>query len=1170
MIELQRVSAGAGKTYHLAKIFIRDLLTYHRDIEASKATPNDKAWEGKVRRYVLRDPGEIFDAHSHILAITFTNKATNEMKVRIVEKLSDLARGHRLSIDKKTGKFEEAEYMGFFLKTILTKEGLPPTEGQITATAKAALSELLYNYTDFNVSTIDSFFQQLLRTFAYELDLSDNLELELDNEYLANIGIDMTMKSADTPSDIHYQSAKKWIKQMMSYCQERDTRWNIFIKDSSVLKELANIVKEVTGQKRANEFNELLKYLKSNNWKDTGLSGIQCFDLYYEQIKKYYQPLLKESFLKVRKAMDKYDGLISSYGNLDSEYAKGVSGVISSGRVANEYSAIKAPETVMFKKALESQGEVSMFFKSTCKLDPEIRQEVGQSILEIARAVGPASDLYALERNIVGRLYLIGLLGLITDNMETFRKSNNMLPLSDTSSILHKIVQSGEDAPFVFERLGAMLRHFLIDEFQDTSDSQWEVVSPLIQNTDSEEYDNLIIGDAKQSIYRFRDAEPELITTGVETMFPHTNKRSEEIDNINWRSSRTVVDFNNTFFPLLAAEVDREIPDNSEVLRRRSTDYYRNAAQQIRHKNEGYVRVTFGKSDDYIKDIGSMIQSLLDDGWHQRDIAVLCDKNDICHSVINSIMEFNRISSGPKIEVISEEALSVKDSTAVKIILAILSLVAEGNSEENDSTESRRSLWNPEVLEMFAAVEMASGKLTSVTGVRNEGMKAAITSSDVDELIRDMPAISLSALVDAIVGNEKFINPDLRAAEAAYISAFHDAVIGFCDRYPSDPSSFLTWWKEAGKKVTIAAPEGTDAVTVMTIHKSKGLEFGVVIIPKASWKIEISHRNSRSLWVKPDPKFCENPDIMPPLVPIGVGSNRHEMGLTPFAEAYFEEYDRSRIDKLNQAYVAFTRAKGELYINCEIGKTTLKSLAAGKDVKSDSLAVYTYKILREMSLSNPEYHLVNDIFTSGTRAESLKSGKFSAPEPDVSDRIPIEDYYVKAPVPRLHADASDDTEGKPGIEKTAPRDYGLALHAVMCGIMTESDVEKSILRLKVKGLLTEWEAEKCRRKIMEAMAIPEVKEWFSDKVKVINERTILYGEEARRPDRVVDNGRRIVIIDYKTGKEDKTEEYFSQIRQYMALYQRICAESGEEREITGRLLYLPADSERSCHVVNVT
>ena len=1173
MIELQRVSAGSGKTFHLAKIFIRDFLCYHADLPDSKARDGEKTWEGKVRRYVLRQPDEMYEAHSHILAITFTNKATNEMKQRIVEKLADLARGHRLE-RSDDGEFKPAEYMDFFLTSTVTADGIPPSPEQVMATAAAGLEELLFGYSDFNVSTIDSFFQQLLRTFAYELDLNDTLELELDNGYLASVGIDMTLRSVNNPSDRNHEHAKKWLVRLMEKAQEKGNRWNFLTPSSSTngfRTELSAVVKEITSEKLHESFDELRRYFQSPDWNGTGMSGIRCFYRYYRETGDYYREKKERAFRELQPIIARFDSLLSQLEGTPPNFVKGVDGLVKNSRFAAENKKFELPKSDLVRDLASETSEDVSLFTSKSTVAPDMKLLFLETLSEMASALVVARRLSRIEKNMMGNLYYVGLLGMVAENIETFRDTNNLLPLSDTNSILRKIVGSEQDAPFIFERLGTLLHHFLIDEFQDTSQSQWTIMSPLLESTNSDNYDNLIIGDAKQSIYRFREAEPELITSGVTDRFPDTNSRMELMSNRNWRSSRTVVEFNNALFHRFATEIDADIDDSDGYLRRSPLSVYGDVAQQVHHAGkEGYVEVSFKNSDEYLKGLGKMVNDLLDEGWNQRDIAILCDTNDECRDVIQSLMAYNRTSEGRKIEIVSEEALSVKDSTAVKIILAVLSIVADGLPQsdpalDHETTWSREEI-SPHTLEVYAAMQLASGNISDLGQLHSAGMRSMISPERVDAMLRTMPAISLTAIVDAIVASPDFMPRELRISEAAYIAAFQDAVIDFSDRYPADPASFIEWWKGVGHKINIAAPEGADAVTVMTVHKSKGLEYGVVIVPKAEWDIDISHRGKVLMWVKPDPSTCSDPRIMPPVVPVSVGTAMHEMVYTPYAQEYLEEFDRSRLDKLNQAYVAFTRAAGELYINCSLSATTRKNLDKGKSVSGVSLAIYMYRLLRQLAEELPGADFDDDTFVYGTRGMALQN--FRSAPPATRDADLIREYYVNTPMPRINAKVDeDDSSGHIGVDEPAPREYGLQLHSVMCGMRHADDLERSILTLSTRGLLSRETAERIRRRVTEALSIPEVRGWFADGLRVINERPLMRGGAGTaRADRVVDTGDTLIVIDYKTGDDTHPNRYHRQLREYMYRYHLVYKAAGQPRTIVGRLLFLPSDDSKLCHV----
>lgn len=1173
-MDLQRASAGSGKTFRLARTFIRDFLTSHRDVPASQARDGEKVYEGTVRRYRLLDPEEVIGAHSHILAITFTNKATNEMKERIVDKLADLARGHRLKKDA-SGNYLKPEYLDFFLQETITADGSHPSEGQVMATAKAALEELLFNYTDFNVSTIDAFFQQVLRTFAYELDLNDNLELELDNDFLTSVGVDLTIKSANRPSDPMHDRASDWIRELIKLQQQNGTGWNLMGARGGLTEDLMLIAKRASVESFKPMLDEIREYFRAEDWNGTGLSGFECFNKYFNKVDDYYRDKYRAVHELLRKTVEAYRNLEVNGDFSPTDFARGVTGVIDRLDFYDSNADVKLPDTKMFRQIIGDDCVAADIFKKKTVSPDDAKEKAFALVRELALRGKEYVTMRKIASDILDRLFYVGLLGLVSDNMERFREDNGLLPLSDTNTILSRIVGSKEDAPFIFERLGTMLHHFMIDEFQDTSLQQWNVMRPLVEDTESEGYDNLIIGDAKQSIYRFRDAEPELIISGVKKDFPATNARCVEAENVNYRSAETIVDFNNRLFRLFSDKLDERITcDNAPagLARRSPKPIYKGLEQRASHLGkEGYVEITFGKTSEYIGGLGNMIQSLLSEGWSQGDIAVLCDKNSECREVVNAILQYNGNHPTTPIELISDEALSVKDSDAVKMVLAVLAMVADGNlftPRRSGNDEKRSAYYTQEALEMYVAMQVQSGNAASVADVDGAAMGEVIPPGEVDEMLASMPAISLTALVDAAIS--RFVPEKLRIADSAYLLAFQDCVIDFCERYPSDPGSFLKWWNESGWKVTVAVPEGSDAVTVMTVHKSKGLQFGVVIIPKATWNIDISKRDKQMIWVRPDSEACSNAAIMPPYVPVNVGSAAHELMLTPYAAAYAEELDRSRIDKLNEAYVAFTRAKGELYINAELSKTAKESIGQPGAAPEVSLSSWLYLLAGALVEANPEkFGFGGDMFYAGRKG--LAAAEFGSEKKEEDAGNVINEYFVNSPMPQLRTVADTLPDGRPDQKDISPRSYGLLLHSVMSGMKDADDLDRSILRHRVRGLFTEDTAEKIRRKVKEALALKEVGEWFAPGAQLFSERRMLTADgKACRADRIVEIGDSVIVVDFKTGSDTDSEKHFRQVRGYMRILAEHCRLLRIDKEVKGYVLYIPADDSLECHVREVS
>lgn len=934
---LQRASAGSGKTHKLAKTYIR-LFISARDMESG--------------RYILRSPEELRDKHSHILGVTFTNKATNEMKSRIVERLAALAVTHpEPGLEPAGYRFPaylldftgEGEGLTDTDDIIYSQTGQPASRREITISCRKALNVLLNDYGHFNISTIDTFFQSILRTLAYELRLNDNYHVELNDEYLAQVGVDETLLSMKG-EDEHSGYVREWTQEIIHERLERGESWNPFVK----------------GAYSSGIYNDLLSLAKK--------MSLENFKLAIESTGEYFsQPERFRRFMTaVRRAASATSALRRDCLEAISELERGLTrmfgtdwkemcqrGVETSlaklrySKASLSLSALKISNKILAHGTLapqEASGKDVPFKKGTPAAgNPEA--------MALIAAVGDAAirwdESAAYWGAVTSRLHYMGMLHDIRRNIDLFREENNIIPLSETNDILRGIIAGGEN-PFIYERIGTRLHHYLLDEFQDTSVMQWENLRPLLQESEGNGFDNLIIGDAKQSIYRFRNAEPELINSTVENEIAGTRVLPDSLTpgsaeyaavNTNWRSSMQVVDFNNSLFLHLSSVLAAEIPAIARL--------YSNVVQEIRHKQmPGYVTLTFrapandkGKADPWAN-LGGQIDELRSRGYRLRDIAVLVNRNKEGQQAIASLMDYNRRMAASDtdwkpIEIISEESLKIGESVAVKVILSVLGLISgsytypdedEGTNEGAESGRPRkhRLLTRHELTQMVANYHFFRARnpeADTFTALQTDAHEL-VPKYDIEQMLEQMPAVTLPALVEEIAA--RFVSEEMSAGQCAYIAALQDAVMEYCENYPSDISSFLNWWAENGDKLTIAAPEGTDALQIMTIHKSKGLEFEVVLIPKADWLLAPEKEENEIIWVKHTPRDLQLEDEadVPPLLPVTPDGDFMNHPDSPFYPYYKEYADRCATDQINKTYVAFTRAVRELHICAPVPKKT--------------------------------------------------------------------------------------------------------------------------------------------------------------------------------------------------------------------------------------------------------
>lgn len=1188
MLQLQRASAGSGKTYALAKTYIRLLIS----IVGS---------DGKRR---LRSESELLDSAAHILAITFTNKATAEMKSRIIRRLADLANADGM---------RKVDYLDDFM------EEFGASREEINHVCAIALNALLNDYSDFQVSTIDSFFQTVLRTFAFEVDINDSYEVEIDSEMLAIGGIDMTLRNlTDGKADGHIQY---WLDQLTDEAMGKNMYWNLFdsgtTRRNSLRTSLLNLVKQMNKEEfklARDQFDDYFN--KYDNYKLT-------IEAYRKKIEEPLQTILQNLNEAAQRLRDSFTA-----AGLDIATA-GCGNLAGQCKAAAEASDIFSPPTNKYASNRDKiAANPAKAFSSKLK-----KGTVGSRDMETIAAA--ANDMFQTwdawietlknEQVMLWRIYRPTILfplilHYIRRNLTDFLADNNLVELGDTNSILSQII-GDDDAPFIYERLGTRLNHFLIDEFQDTSAMQWRNLRPLIAESLSYDNSNLIIGDAKQSIYRFRNADPSLITSKVPAdlrFYPLVETGNGTAENANHRSLPGIVNFNNYIFSLAVRQADKanEIAGIDTSRPEMSlTSLYSNVVQypckedNSAFKGMGYTQINFipkkkNSPTDFSEDnesdnfsyVGPLIDKLIDRGYCMKDIAVLVLRNDQGRAVINHLINHNRRpGASRKINFVSDESLRISLSRAVGIIVNTLEIIALASLHEFNRYSSRYADAKPDDSGKEAsasgkpAKKRPRGEMTAALSAfvarhpeynPDEAIRAFLegdeAQNELNEMISSMHSVTLPALAEAITS--RFVPEELQIADAPFIAAFQDALLDYCRSYPADLASFLEWWDSRKDRLTINSPQGLDAVNIMTIHKSKGLEFKCVILPDFNLnlgKTESSAGSASYLWIEPKLNI-DGLETLPPVLPVKfdftkmVANDAHREQALDFLYA-------DSMDCLNRAYVAFTRAVDELYIFTNLDANLKKALEEHKLMENsdrslthilfhafhpdgDTSSISTPEIdemrrrLRVAESKDDEGILTIDIGNPVAdpagmrRAEELKKQKEDA------SQIPTEEVAAKGYCPNSLTSLlqyksqphSFDKEDLSDETSDDPRRRGNILHDILSEVKIAADLPGAVKRRVISGQLTAKGGETALKDLSEALTREEVAKWFDPSLKIIAERFILINGAEFRPDRVsvTADGKRAIVVDYKFGSvSDRTYRkkhagYVEQVCNYCRLVKK--------------------------------
>lgn len=1081
MINIYKASAGSGKTFRLVLEYLTMLL-------------GEKREDGTYR--LRTGSGR---SHRAILAITFTNKATEEMKRRIIQELAVLA-----------GMEPEWEKPSPYLKELCRR--LNTTPELLRVAAAKALSSLLYDFGFFNVSTIDAFFQTVLRTFAREAELTGNFELELDRDYVIDMSIDRLLSEVSRENVVPGKESPrlKWIIEYMEQMARDKKDFNIFNRNSTLYSSLVKLAKEMLDDDFAENAALLTDYLS-----DPG------------RISRFTRALTSETneLLKIAKACAaKVVELIEtgSDGFADpSPFLK-----VAALSEFNKWNNLTSVRTIRTIPAIVSgyKGDAAVFFKATDlkkkKLTPddfpELGRRMGEAVEAIRECLTHALPSIAIQDNI----YMVGLLGDVIENMRQYCSDNNIFLLSDTNDLLRRII-ADDDVPFVYERIGVWINHFLIDEFQDTSRMQWKNLRPLLHQSVGTNNDNLIIGDEKQCIYRFRNSDPDLLHSAVQADFPHgcdvTGDKPEE--NTNWRSSAEVVTFNNRLFQAMASKLG-------------AAEIYANVGQNIADDNRskhGYVKVTPIEEDFETRSLEVLVENLKRQlqTYKPGDITILTRYNNQAARVIDHLLSLtlDPESGFPAVNIISDDSLYIEKSPAVRFILSALRYLVASDTA-SDRKKSRRRL-----AAFFSNYEYARTRrgMEAPDAVRYAAESDDCPFDALAAEYRTMQGISLVSLVEEIVRD--YVTPEARDRENMFIAAFVDLVIDFTQRGNGDVQSFLSWWDDTGSKSTVSSPADDNAIRVMTIHKSKGLESRCVHVPFATWAIE---KENDIHWHHLSPAMFPaiDPADIPPMVPV---KSAKWLEKTPFGERYCSFVEQQRVDELNIAYVAFTRAINELIVQCNVKeKSTLGHYL------TEALPVTP-------AVADPDGSY--SLGSPTVAGESAKKKKMAL-DPDTSDGLTMP-AYASLPREDIWSQLTLLADDDPGATTAAEaRERGVLLHNIMGTVYKAADIPDAVGRMAARGLLRREEVDETVAMLAELVAMPEVIRWFDGSGRVLLERPIMTADRTFRPDRVVWTADGTIdVIDYKTGSPHPG--YAAQVRRYASLLRQ----AGHEN-VKGYLWYL--------------
>ncbi|MFL9838171.1 UvrD-helicase domain-containing protein [Flavobacterium sp. ST-75] len=1016
---IYNASAGSGKTYMLVKEYLKILLLAGSD-----------------------------DAYRKILAITFTNKAVEEMKNRIIANLSEFSK------DEPDIKAEG------LMKTLSVETGL--SLATIKDKSKAIIKHIIHNYASFDISTIDRFTHKVIRAFAHDLNLSVSFDVSLETDNLLQEAVDAIIAKAGE-NDV----LTNLLVDFSVDKTDNDKSWDVTYELFEIGKLLIN----------ENNRNEVAQFSDK---------PIEEFLFIKEKLKQNIEQLEEDS----RHTADAIFALLEQKGIDLKSFSRGTFpnhiGYIQKGELKSTHKKYHEPEDIAVNKAAK---------------DREVIEGIsGELIVMLKRAYEnyEKKNFYeAFLKNITP----LSLLNSISQELERIQKEQNVLSISEFNAIIYREIQN-QPAPFIYERLGERYRHFFIDEFQDTSQMQWFNLIPLIDNSLASEDMGvkgslMVVGDPKQSIYRWRGGKAEQFIELSKEYNPFSNPDKEIIElGQNYRSYSEVINFNNELFGMLSGEFDD--PDYKDL-------YANHSRQDFNSKTGGYVNISFlpevqqpddaeeapDKNQLYLEEVLQTIQKVREKGFAYRDIVLLTRKRQPGVLLANFLTE-------NKIPILSSETLLIENAAEVKLIINLLRYL-----KSNANKEAKAHFL------YFAATSQGMGE--KIHDFISEGMEQPdeeqlenwLAEHNIHISFRNCRKRSLYEAVESII--DAFIKDK---SNQSYVQYFLDLVLEKDVRSQSGISDFLEYWDNNRSKFSIPSPEGNDAVRIMTIHKSKGLEFPVVIFPFAEEDYAKSPRSK--IWLELDDETLGFQKAL-----IDSKKEVAEYG-EKASQLYHIKSQEELLDNINILYVALTRAEEQLYIIS--GKNFTSKGELTNNMSSYFIKYLMYKglyddVTLEYEFGSPDKISDKEEYVSHQETIKVVNERFSPRGVKIAQRESL----------------------MWGTNQLKAIEFGNVMHEILSFIETSSDIDLAVVKAIEAGLVTAAQEQDIKQSLESIVNHDELKVFFAEGVTVFNEQNIIRRDiQNIKPDRVAVKENKAWLLDYKTGAHQP--KYEMQLAEYeMAL-----------------------------------
>lgn len=1111
---IYRSSAGSGKTFTLTKEYLKLVLS-------SPALPHFKE-----------------NYYKHILAVTFTKDAANEMKERIISSL--------LRISKLIDS-EEDMLLNAILQEL--KEEYPEknfTREILIKRAEKVFAHLLHNYSDFAVSTIDSFNNRIVQSFTRDMGLPFNYMVELEQEEILEQATKLLLEEAGEKGN---QSLTKVLVDFAIKQVDEEKSWDI----ERLLQDFGtNIFQE--GKK------SLIAQLEKLNKKDFIDSKNQLFD-FKTAVEQEIKDLAIKGMGNIRNA---------GFEEKDFFYAKtGIYGFFQkySEQIDSKFFTEFANKNVL-KTIEEDKWDGS---KNKISVPENLKLALNQIFNKLEKLRNKYKSDYLIVTNLLPYIYLLATINEMDKKLRKLMSDKNKVHISDFNQKINQIVER-EPIPYIYERIGERFKHILIDEFQDTSQMQWHNLIPLVSNSLGFDLPNMLVGDAKQAIYRWRSGNADLIVhlphvptaasdspVAENAMIFREHFHAKNLDR-NFRSKGQIIDFNNHLFEFLAVNYSKNFPSLS--------GYYKEVRQKIdENKTEGgHVQISFlSKERDYdegtFEECLKIVRDLVENkGYTYRDIAILARTNTKASKLAERFLEH-------KIQVISSESLLLTYSPKVNFIVSFLRIMTQPLNPAAKA-DLLYFLYDHFNNELGANLPFDDNTHLAIGSVCNSFKFKDFANFIKEKFSKPLNFKTLQYLSIYEIAEELIRTFELNSdsKQQIYLQKLLDVMLDYGLRNSNNLSDFLDYWDTKKSKISITTPETGNAIRIMTIHKSKGLQFPVVILPYTDW--ETTPKAGEKLWLSWENDIC--PKLKMVILPI-----KKELLETQFADEYQNEMQATFIDAVNMLYVALTRPEERLYILAKENKAK-KPDNSGKAVPAsvqELLNIYVESI-------NP--HLVEDELGQHFFLRNDDNGKYSTKAAKITDSYELS-YFLSTECRdkirmrrdtkkvKIHQQQEVKTENDIDIQGLYDaRKQGLLVHNAFERVKYGADIPRAVQKLVNEGYIKDEEKTAIEEKMQQIVSLPEIADFFVPKEGrlIFNEKELIVrssvgtqttalgtqttAAKILRPDKILIDNNLITIIDYKTGME-KIKEHTRQLDEYAQALAAI--EGFEKHQIQKFIVY---------------